>query len=73
MKKKKAVRKVLQKENSPKEGGWLLRDSEAGKRLGGNSVRAKPAEANLFTCNRISDRLLVFLRDAPVFSQGFLF
>lgn len=44
----KNIRKVLLKENSPKEGGWLLSDSEAGKQLGGNSVRAKPAEANLY-------------------------
>lgn len=56
---------------------WVTQDAEEG-RLGKNSAsgqnsRSLDAQCIIFTCNQTPDGLLIFLRDAPGFSQGFLF
>ena len=56
---------------------WATQEAEEG-RLGVNSAhgqnsRSLDAQHIIFTCNQIPDGLIIFLRDAPGFSQGFLF
>lgn len=56
--------------------GWLRRQKEGklddNSEYGQNS-RSLDAQCIIFTCNQTPDGLLIFLRDAPGFSQGFLF